>query len=295
MKVLVLTQVLLLSGSLANAGYHLSDKRLKAKISAVGRSKHGIPIHHFEYAPHAWSLLPEHPELRNIQGGNTKRAEVISHSAGGVNPGTFEGVLAQDLIKMAQKDKEECWKADPEADGRRHCGLGHKGAVCIRADGYYEVDYSKIDVEMRHVKGPPGTVMPSDMRIKTDVQKVAKSKDGIPIYHFKYKDEYQTVFRQRFDAVGVDNSAFAEGKFEGVMAQDLLKMSGRDDRVCSKHEAGKEQICEDKPPPHERSVFVNKVKITRKCGLGYRGAVCVGEDGIYEVDYSKIDVTMRKL
>jgi hypothetical protein len=50
--------------------------------------------------------------------------------------------------------------------------------------------------------GMPG----SDIKLKENIKEVGKSESGIPIYHFEYKDK-----------------THGEGRFEGVMAQDLLK------------------------------------------------------------------------
>ena len=44
----------------------------------------------------------------------------------------------------------------------------------------------------------------SDITLKENIEQVGKSSSGIPIYHFEYK-----------------NKNFGEGRFEGVMAQDL--------------------------------------------------------------------------
>ena len=46
----------------------------------------------------------------------------------------------------------------------------------------------------------------SDIKLKENIEEVGKSQTGIPIYHFEYKDKKH-----------------GEGRFEGVMAQDLLK------------------------------------------------------------------------
>jgi len=45
----------------------------------------------------------------------------------------------------------------------------------------------------------------SDINLKEDIHPIRKSTSGIPIYHFSYKDK-----------------KYGEGKFEGVIAQDLL-------------------------------------------------------------------------
>lgn len=50
--------------------------------------------------------------------------------------------------------------------------------------------------------GPP--VQPSDIRLKEDITPVGKSAVGIPLYTFRYRGQ--------------------EGRFEGVMAQDVLQV-----------------------------------------------------------------------
>jgi hypothetical protein len=47
-------------------------------------------------------------------------------------------------------------------------------------------------------------VVDSDIRLKTDIQRVGHAPNGLPLYHFKY--------------VGGDDV------YEGVMAQDVLKV-----------------------------------------------------------------------
>jgi len=47
----------------------------------------------------------------------------------------------------------------------------------------------------------------SDITLKRNIKKVSNSQSGIPIYHFNYKDE-----------------KYGKGRFEGAMAQDLLKL-----------------------------------------------------------------------
>lgn len=47
----------------------------------------------------------------------------------------------------------------------------------------------------------------SDKTLKENIQETGKSESGIPIYHFEYK-----------------NKKHGEGRFEGVMAQDLLEL-----------------------------------------------------------------------
>lgn len=54
--------------------------------------------------------------------------------------------------------------------------------------------------------GGGGAAAASDISLKENIEKVGESKSGIPIYQFEYKDK-----------------KYGEGRFEGVMAQDLLK------------------------------------------------------------------------
>ena len=49
-----------------------------------------------------------------------------------------------------------------------------------------------------------GMVVMSDIRMKTNIEKVGNTKYGIPLYEFNYKNNYTNRYR-------------------GVMAQDLLK------------------------------------------------------------------------
>ena len=54
--------------------------------------------------------------------------------------------------------------------------------------------------------GGGGGASYSDITLKENIEEIGKSEDGITIYHFDYK-----------------NKKHGEGRFEGVMAQDLLK------------------------------------------------------------------------
>lgn len=60
--------------------------------------------------------------------------------------------------------------------------------------------------------GPPPPPGPSDVRLKTDIDLVGSTVFGLPLYQFRYLD-------------GPD-------RFEGVMAQDVLKV--RPDAVLTR-------------------------------------------------------------
>lgn len=60
----------------------------------------------------------------------------------------------------------------------------------------------------------PYLFMPSDNRLKTDIEHVGQTSAGVPIYNFSYKPEF----------------ALGEGRFRGVMAQDLIT-AGQEDAV----------------------------------------------------------------
>ena len=76
----------------------------------------------------------------------------------------------------------------------------------------------------------PSCIVPSDVRLKENIELIGKSPNGLNIYNFNYIGK--------------------EGLYQGVMAQDLL-------------------------------------------GTAYESAVILGET--YKVDYSKLDVTFKKL
>jgi hypothetical protein len=52
--------------------------------------------------------------------------------------------------------------------------------------------------------GPPPPPPTSDIRLKTSVQRIGTAKHDLPLYSFSYLDQ--------------------EGVYEGVMAQDVLKV-----------------------------------------------------------------------
>ena len=79
-----------------------SDRRLKRKITLIGRSPSNIPIYTFKYRSGM--------ELANNRVLDSKS--------------TFVGAMAQDLLEIA-----------PHA------------VIMNDEDGYYRVDYSKIDVD----------------------------------------------------------------------------------------------------------------------------------------------------
>ena len=60
--------------------------------------------------------------------------------------------------------------------------------------------------------GPPPPPGPSDVRLKADIVEVGATVFGLPLYQFRYLDD--------------------EERFEGVMAQDVLKV--RPDAVVSR-------------------------------------------------------------
>ena len=51
---------------------------------------------------------------------------------------------------------------------------------------------------------PPPPPAPSDVRLKTSVERIGTAKHGLPLYSFSYRDH--------------------EGVYEGVLAQDVLKV-----------------------------------------------------------------------
>ena len=145
---------------------------------------------------------------------------------------------------------------------------------------------------------------------------MGRSKSGIPVYRFNYREGlyfflqvYTTSLSRRFDAEFQDRvktsfdvagmkpiiSGTETGRFEGVMAQDLMRMGGSKMMFnCEKMD--NEGICLDLIPPETRTHLIwTGGRLSKRCGLGFKGAVCKADDGIFEVDYSKIDVELRRL
>ena len=121
--------------------------------------------------------------------------------------GTYEGVMAQDVQKV------------------------RPDAVVVGPDGFYRVDYKKLGIELRRLDAdrpnlldltkdkvgqevsnlarsfgplPPDDSDNSDLRLKEDVRCIGATVLDLPLYTFRYRDR--------------------EGMYEGVMAQDVLKV-----------------------------------------------------------------------
>src|SRR5689334_7549310 len=56
----------------------------------------------------------------------------------------------------------------------------------------------------KNANHPEGPLPPSDVRLKTDIERVGTTVYGLPLYQFRYKTGTQ--------------------RFEGVMAQDVLEV-----------------------------------------------------------------------
>jgi len=81
----------------------------------------------------------------------------------------------------------------PAADGRLLSKVGPEGPPPVKPSGLAKL-LSKVGGE-----GPP-----SDIRLKTDIRQVGTTAHNLPLYTFRY--------------IGKD------GQYEGVMAQDVLKV-----------------------------------------------------------------------
>ena len=86
----------------------MSDRRVKTNIQLIGKSPLGIPIYKYKYTDLASGDLGGEDEIVDL---DTTR--------------TFVGVMAQDLLDLSIPDA--VWK-NPK-------------------DGYYRVNYSKVDVD----------------------------------------------------------------------------------------------------------------------------------------------------
>ena len=87
--------------------------------------------------------------------------------------------------------------------GQAQIGFGNISMQGRIARGENQADtFGQVGGSFDKYAGMPG----SDIKLKENIEEVGKSQAGIPIYHFEYKDKKH-----------------GEGRFEGVMAQDLLK------------------------------------------------------------------------
>ena len=134
--------------------------------------------------------------------GQQQEATLASEQAQAQRAGLKAGVAERGKLRQTQEDREK-------SDYARQAQITDYAREDVMAGqanlaSYQQQQYAGIDAGI----GMVGSALMSDRKLKDKIKKVGKTKDGVPVSEFEYKDN--------------KDAPQGPGRYKGVIAQDLI-------------------------------------------------------------------------